>query len=29
MDISDGKTEWFLLKEKEVRDGITKIRAAM
>lgn len=28
-DISDGKTEWFLLTEKEVRDGMRKIRIAM
>lgn len=29
LDIKDGKTEWFLLKEQEVRDGLLKIRRAM
>lgn len=28
-NISDGKTEWFLLTKKEVVDGCKKIRSAM
>jgi len=28
-DIHDGKTEWFLLTEKEVKEGCKKVRLGM